>query len=119
MGKAELGQKMTCADCAARFYDLSRSPIVCPKCGVEQRPARQGSPYPGRTTTRRWLPRSGSFVHIEAPLGSAVADAGIDAGDPLDSVEPPDEDDATDNETITDDDGPDDDAEGGKAVDDL
>ncbi|MFN0191952.1 MAG: TIGR02300 family protein [Aestuariivirga sp.] len=34
MVKAELGTKRTCPSCAARFYDLLRSPIVCPKCGV-------------------------------------------------------------------------------------
>jgi uncharacterized protein (TIGR02300 family) len=32
--KAELGTKRTCPSCAARFYDLLKNPIVCPKCGV-------------------------------------------------------------------------------------
>jgi uncharacterized protein (TIGR02300 family) len=31
---AELGTKRTCPSCAARFYDLLKNPIVCPKCGV-------------------------------------------------------------------------------------
>jgi uncharacterized protein (TIGR02300 family) len=31
--KAELGTKRTCPSCAARFYDLMKHPIVCPKCG--------------------------------------------------------------------------------------
>jgi uncharacterized protein (TIGR02300 family) len=31
--KAELGTKRSCPSCAARFYDLLRNPIVCPKCG--------------------------------------------------------------------------------------
>ena len=34
MVKAELGTKRTCPNCAARFYDLLNSPIVCPKCGT-------------------------------------------------------------------------------------
>ena len=34
MVKAELGTKRTCPSCAARFYDLLKSPIVCPKCGT-------------------------------------------------------------------------------------
>src|SRR5215207_4587102 len=33
MVKAELGTKRTCPSCAARFYDLMKNPIVCPKCG--------------------------------------------------------------------------------------
>jgi uncharacterized protein (TIGR02300 family) len=31
--KAELGTKRTCPSCGAKFYDLLRSPVVCPKCG--------------------------------------------------------------------------------------
>ena len=34
MVKAELGTKRTCPSCAARFYDLLKNPIVCPKCGT-------------------------------------------------------------------------------------
>ncbi len=39
MVKAELGTKRTCPSCAARFYDLLKSPIVCPKCGANFVPA--------------------------------------------------------------------------------
>ena len=35
MAKVDLGTKRTCAKCAAKFYDMSRKPILCPKCGVE------------------------------------------------------------------------------------
>jgi len=31
--KASWGTKRTCQNCAARFYDLNKSPIKCPKCG--------------------------------------------------------------------------------------
>ncbi len=34
MVKAELGTKRTCPSCATRFYDLMKTPIVCPKCGA-------------------------------------------------------------------------------------
>lgn len=34
MVKAELGTKRTCPSCAARFYDLMKNPIVCPKCNA-------------------------------------------------------------------------------------
>ncbi len=40
MAKAELGLKRVCVSCGARFYDLSKSPAICPKCGTEQ-PAEQ------------------------------------------------------------------------------
>lgn len=29
-----LGRKRTCQSCSARFYDLNRAPITCPKCGA-------------------------------------------------------------------------------------
>ena len=36
MAKPELGMKRVCVACATRFYDLARTPAVCPKCGTEQ-----------------------------------------------------------------------------------
>lgn len=35
MVKAEWGLKRTCQSCGAKFYDMNRSPIACPKCGAE------------------------------------------------------------------------------------
>jgi uncharacterized protein (TIGR02300 family) len=32
VAKAELGTKRLCANCGAKFYDLNKDPIVCPKC---------------------------------------------------------------------------------------
>ena len=35
LGKAEqLGMKLTCESCGARFYDLKKPKITCPKCGA-------------------------------------------------------------------------------------
>lgn len=47
MVKPELGTKRVCVSCGTRFYDLLKSPAVCPKCGTEQpveqpRPRRSG-----------------------------------------------------------------------------
>lgn len=38
MAKPEWGQKRTCNSCSCRFYDMSRSPITCPKCGSTVEP---------------------------------------------------------------------------------
>ena len=47
MAKPEWGIKRICASCGARFYDLRRNPIICPKCEtefkVEQPAARRRS----------------------------------------------------------------------------
>jgi uncharacterized protein (TIGR02300 family) len=40
MAKPELGLKRVCVSCGTKFYDLTRQPAVCPRCGAEQ-PAEQ------------------------------------------------------------------------------
>ena len=46
--KPELGTKRVCPNCGARYYDLHRDPIICPKCGavheVAPVPQRGGRP---------------------------------------------------------------------------
>jgi uncharacterized protein (TIGR02300 family) len=34
VAKLELGTKRLCASCSAKFYDLNKDPIHCPKCGA-------------------------------------------------------------------------------------
>ncbi len=38
MVKPELGTKRICVNCSTKFYDLTRTPAVCPKCSTEQPP---------------------------------------------------------------------------------
>ena len=46
MAKSELGTKRVCVACGTRFYDLTKVPSICPKCGTEQPPDQ---PRPRRT----------------------------------------------------------------------
>lgn len=49
MVKAELGTKRVCPNCGTRFYDLSKRPITCPKCGSAFEPEalfKQRRPHP-------------------------------------------------------------------------
>jgi uncharacterized protein (TIGR02300 family) len=34
VAKPELGLKRQCQACGAKFFDMNRNPIVCPKCGT-------------------------------------------------------------------------------------
>jgi uncharacterized protein (TIGR02300 family) len=34
VAKPELGTKRLCTSCGAKFYDLNKDPIHCPKCGA-------------------------------------------------------------------------------------
>jgi len=45
------GTKRLCESCGARFYDMKRSPIACPKCGVEHVP--EAPPAAKAVRTRR------------------------------------------------------------------
>ncbi len=47
MTKPELGRKHTCKSCEARFFDLNKTPPVCPKCGEE---VKVSKPKPKRPT---------------------------------------------------------------------
>ena len=62
MAKPELGIKRVCVACSTRFYDLTKSPAICPKCGTEQ-PIEQ--PRPRRT--------GGNVVEDKRPKKVAAA----------------------------------------------
>ena len=51
MAKPEWGIKRICSSCNTRYYDLNKSPIICPSCGVEFDPndylkSRKGKSIP-------------------------------------------------------------------------
>jgi uncharacterized protein (TIGR02300 family) len=88
--KALRGTKRVCHACAARFYDLSREPIVCPSCGAQYVPdaapvAAEAGARAGRFTDKTgW--RSRSFRHPDpdaAPEGASTADGGEEAPVPV------------------------------------
>jgi len=39
MPAKDLGTKHTCFKCEAKFYDLKKPQVICPKCGADQRGA--------------------------------------------------------------------------------
>jgi uncharacterized protein (TIGR02300 family) len=53
VAKPELGTKRLCGSCAAKFYDLGKDPIVCPKCHTVLQLAAitsRSRPEPARAT---------------------------------------------------------------------
>ena len=46
--KAKLGNKLTCSNCGAKFYDLKKKQPVCPRCGedyvVQKTKTRRSAP---------------------------------------------------------------------------
>ena len=46
MPEMDLGQKQACSDCGSLFFDLHKSPPVCPSCGEEMRLTQPRAPAP-------------------------------------------------------------------------
>lgn len=91
MGRPELGTKCTCTGCNERFYDLNRTPAICPKCGVQQRPAKPRSPRPSHSTIGaglqpRRLPRVVNTEDDVEPSNALEIAADADELDPDDEA---------------------------------
>jgi uncharacterized protein (TIGR02300 family) len=56
VAKPELGTKRVCAGCNLKFYDLHKTPIVCPTCGVVFVVPKPAPPKPPRRPFERPTP---------------------------------------------------------------
>jgi uncharacterized protein (TIGR02300 family) len=70
VAKPELGIKRQCANCGAKFYDLGKSPIICPKCGtlheIAAAPARrQAAAKPAPVEEQEAAPAEAETVSLE------------------------------------------------------
>jgi uncharacterized protein (TIGR02300 family) len=89
MAKVELGTKRVCVACGARFYDLGKSPAMCPKCGTEQpveqpRPRRTGGNVIEEKRAKKPVPAPGADeadIEVEGVEAEAEEDVLEDAGD--------------------------------------
>ncbi len=97
MAKPEWGQKRTCQSCGCRFYDLTRTPIICPKCSANVEPevtfkVRRGSAAAAAAEAK---------AAAAAAAGPAIANIEVDdlvAVDDEDAL-PADDDSAEDDES--------------------
>ena len=107
MAKPELGTKRLCTHCSAKFYDLNKTPITCPKChavmelaAVTSRPrpeaaapVRAPAPVPHKEETLVPETQDAEFVSLEEAdaeaQGKKVGDADAIPGD--DDIEIDDE----------------------------
>jgi len=80
VAKPELGNKHQCQQCGTKFFDLNKSPIVCPKCGTVQqialtRVARASAADEDETDTET----GPELVSLdEAEVAEETIDVGVD-----------------------------------------
>ena len=91
MVKATWGTKRTCQSCAARFYDLNKSPIKCPKCGREHDredfvKVRRGRGAAAAAAATAAAATAAAAVLAKAAAKKKAEDAAL-AGDELPDVE--------------------------------
>jgi uncharacterized protein (TIGR02300 family) len=91
MSKPEFGTKFTCEGCAERFYDLNRSPAVCPKCSAKQSPPKPRMYRPIRAASDR-----GAFSRRPLPIAAEEKLEPADelAADDAEEAEIPDDEDS-------------------------
>ena len=86
MVKPEWGLKRTCNSCGAKFYDLRRDPIICPKCDATVDPAAIARSQRTRATAAAVAkeaptPKKAKAEDLEDDLELADDDDVLDIGD--------------------------------------
>jgi uncharacterized protein (TIGR02300 family) len=86
----QLGSKRVCVSCSTRFYDMTKAPPVCPKCGTVQPPEVPRVRAPVREPRRPF--RTPMPVVVEAEEDAvAVVDPDADEDAEVEEVDDDDE----------------------------
>ena len=96
MAKPEWGTKRICPSCGARYYDLMRDPIVCPKCSTAFDPeallrARRARPSPPVEKALEPVVADEIDADLEPAEVEAVEEEEEEAGVALEEAEEEDE----------------------------
>ncbi|WP_431283682.1 TIGR02300 family protein [Humitalea sp. 24SJ18S-53] len=92
MAKPDLGLKRTCVACSTKFYDMAKTPAICPKCGTEQpaeqpRPRRAALPLDPKLAKRAAAqPADGDEVEVEDVPEDETLDDAEDMDDAEDAI---------------------------------
>ena len=66
MAKAQLGTKRVCPNCGAKYYDLNKNPIICPKCGTRFEVA--AAPARARAAPKPVIPEVDPEIEVKEPV---------------------------------------------------
>ena len=86
MAKPEWGSKRICPSCGARYYDLLREPVICPKCAT---------PFDAEAflKSRRTRPAPPVEKELE-PVGADEIDAEVETEEEAEAAEEEEEEEA-------------------------
>ena len=76
MANPEWGQKRICLACNTKYYDLNKSPIICPSCGTEFDPDTYLKSRKGKNLLTKVIPENDQNMSEEL---SNIEDVEIDA----------------------------------------
>ena len=79
MAKPEWGTKRQCSSCGARFYDLMKPEIACPKCGTVHDPDAATKSRRTRAVAEKPVERQAVVAPVPAPAEAAEAADGEEA----------------------------------------
>lgn len=88
MSKAGMGEKRRCLACSTAFFDLGRTPIVCPKCAEVFHVVEFARSAPGRSgpfqSRARWRAPAAGPAADEIIAENEVAEEVDDAAEVVD-----------------------------------
>jgi uncharacterized protein (TIGR02300 family) len=74
VAKPDLGTKRLCGNCGAKFYDLNKDPIICPKCATVMALAAVTA-VAARARPEAVAPRAAAVVPKEEVVAPETAEA--------------------------------------------
>ena len=90
MTKPNLGKKLTCQNCEARFFDLNKNPAVCPKCHHKNKipvtKARRAAP-PQLKAAGVKTPKIEAVAEVSEAEETAAEPGAGDANEEIDELE--------------------------------
>jgi hypothetical protein len=92
VSKPEWGEKRECPECGARFYDLKRDPVICPKCETPYPVTTEKAPVAVPKNSAGEGEQLASVESAEGIVPGTGGDAGLEEID-IDDDDADDEDD--------------------------
>ena len=100
MAKPEWGKKRTCQSCGTKYYDLNKTPMICPSCGAEFDPDILLSSKKGKSLSSKTVSNNENEMTVDISdldeIETASNDEVVTDDDPLLEINKDDQNDIAD-----------------------